>query len=38
MTDRDVMLGPEIPISGDGRESWGPNPPEGTPPAGAPDG
>jgi SanA protein len=38
ITSRDVTLGPEIPISGDGRESWGPNPPEGTPPAGAPRG
>jgi SanA protein len=31
-----VMLGPEIPITGDGRASWGPAPPAGTPPAGAP--
>lgn len=34
--DSDVLLGPEIPITGDGRESWGPAPPPGTPPAGAP--
>lgn len=33
----DVVLGPEIPIDGaDGRVSWGPAPPPGTPPAGAP--
>lgn len=38
VTNRDVVLGPEIPISGDGRASWGRNPPEGTPPAGAPRG
>jgi SanA protein len=31
-----VLLGPEIPITGDGRASWGPSPPPGTPPAGAP--
>lgn len=32
----DVTLGPPVPISGDGRASWGPAPPPGTPPAGAP--
>lgn len=31
-----AMAGPSIPISGDGRASWGPPPPPGTPPAGAP--
>ena len=31
-----VMGGPAIPITGDGRKSWGPAPPPGTPPAGAP--
>jgi SanA protein len=31
-----VMGGPQIPITGDGRASWGPKPPPGTPPAGAP--
>ncbi len=31
-----VMGGPEIPITGDGRASWGPKPPPGTPPAGSP--
>jgi SanA protein len=37
--DSDVMLGPRIPIAGDdGRVSWGPAPPTGTPPAGAPRG
>jgi SanA protein len=30
-----VLLGPRIPIGGDGRTSWGPPPPPGTPPAGA---
>jgi SanA protein len=35
--DSGVMGGPPIPISGDdGRVSWGPKPPAGTPPAGAP--
>jgi SanA protein len=34
--DSEVMLGPDIPITGDGRSSWGPAPPPGTPPAGAP--
>ena len=34
--DSDVILGPEVPITGDGRSSWGPAPPPGTPPAGAP--
>jgi len=34
-----AMAGPKIPIATtDGRESWGPAPPEGTPPAGSPDG
>jgi SanA protein len=33
----DVVLGPLVPISGDdGRVSWGPLPPPGTPPAGSP--
>ncbi len=32
-----VILGPPVPITGDGRESWGPPPPPGTPPAGAPE-
>jgi SanA protein len=32
-----AMAGPRIPIqSADGRESWGPPPPAGTPPAGSP--
>jgi len=35
--DTPAMAGPKIPISTtDGRESWGPAPPEGTPPAGSP--
>ena len=35
--DSPAMAGPRIPISStDGRESWGPVPPEGTPPAGSP--
>jgi SanA protein len=34
--DAGVMGGPQIPITGDGRASWGPKPPPGTPPAGAP--
>ncbi|HTU15112.1 MAG TPA: ElyC/SanA/YdcF family protein [Solirubrobacterales bacterium] len=33
-----VMGGPEIPIGGTASASWGPAPPEGTPPAGAPGG
>lgn len=33
-----VMGGPEIPIEGTASASWGPAPPEGTPPAGAPGG
>jgi SanA protein len=33
-----VLLGPPVPIEGDGRTSWGPPPPPGTPPAGAPGG
>lgn len=32
----DVVGGPPIPISGDGRASWGPPPPPGTPPPGSP--
>jgi SanA protein len=32
----DVLLGPSIPITGDGRASRGPAPPPGTPPAGSP--
>jgi SanA protein len=33
-----AMAGPKIPIqTADGRESWGPPPPAGTPPAGSPD-
>lgn len=32
-----ALAGPKIPIAtADGRESWGPPPPEGTPPAGSP--
>lgn len=35
--DTPAMAGPKIPIATtDGRESWGPAPPQGTPPAGAP--
>lgn len=35
--DTPAMAGPGIPISSsDGRESWGPPPPPGTPPAGCP--
>jgi SanA protein len=35
--DTPAMAGPRIPIaSTDGRESWGPEPPPGTPPAGSP--
>jgi SanA protein len=35
--DTPAMAGPKIPIAtADGRESWGPAPPAGTPPAGAP--
>lgn len=35
--DAPAMAGPSIPIStADGRESWGPAPPPGTPPAGSP--
>lgn len=33
-----ALAGPKIPIATtDGRESWGPAPPEGTPPAGSPE-
>jgi len=36
--DSPAMAGPRIPIqTSDGRESWGPAPPSGTPPAGSPD-
>ncbi len=36
--DTPAMAGPKIPIATtDGRESWGPEPPPGTPPAGSPD-
>src|SRR3954452_633982 len=35
-TDAGVLLGPEVPITGSARASWGPSPPPGTPPAGAP--
>jgi len=31
-----AMGGSPVPISGDSRESWGPTPPPGTPPAGSP--
>ncbi|HSK50006.1 MAG TPA: ElyC/SanA/YdcF family protein [Solirubrobacterales bacterium] len=35
--DTPAMAGPRIPIAtADGRESWGPAPPAGTPPAGSP--
>jgi SanA protein len=34
--DTPAVGGPPIPIEGDGRASWGPAPPPGTPPAGAP--
>ncbi|HWC47948.1 MAG TPA: ElyC/SanA/YdcF family protein, partial [Solirubrobacterales bacterium] len=35
--DTPAIAGPKIPIAtADGRESWGPAPPQGTPPAGAP--
>ncbi|HSS34499.1 MAG TPA: ElyC/SanA/YdcF family protein [Solirubrobacterales bacterium] len=35
--DTPAMAGPKIPIeTTDGRESWGPSPPPGTPPAGSP--
>jgi SanA protein len=34
--DTPAMAGQRIPISGDGRASWGPAPPPGTPPAGSP--
>ena len=35
-TDAGVILGPQVPITGSARASWGPPPPSGTPPAGAP--
>ncbi len=35
-TDAHVTLGPQVPITGPARASWGPPPPRGTPPAGAP--
>jgi SanA protein len=35
--DTPAMAGPRIPIqASDGRDSWGPPPPPGTPPAGTP--
>lgn len=34
--DTPAMGGHPIPIGGDGRASWGPRPPRGTPPAGSP--
>jgi SanA protein len=35
--DTQALAGPKIPIAtADGRESWGPAPPDGTPPAGSP--
>jgi SanA protein len=34
--DTPAIGGPSIPIGGDGRKSWGPAPPPGTPPAGSP--
>jgi SanA protein len=35
--DTPALAGPKIPIATtDGRESWGPEPPQGTPPAGSP--
>jgi SanA protein len=34
--DTPAMGGKRIPIEGDGRASWGPPPPPGTPPAGSP--
>jgi SanA protein len=34
--DTPAVGGPPIPIDGDGRRSWGPAPPPGTPPAGSP--
>ncbi|HEX2359482.1 MAG TPA: hypothetical protein VHH72_06670 [Solirubrobacterales bacterium] len=36
--DENIQLGPPIPITGDWRSSWGPSPPPGTPPPGAPRG
>src|SRR3954454_6118564 len=36
--DTPALAGPKIPLATtDGRESWGPAPPKGTPPAGAPE-
>jgi SanA protein len=35
-TDAGVVGGPPVPITGSARASWGPPPPPGTPPAGAP--
>lgn len=34
--DTPAMAGPRLPISGDGRASWGPPAPPGVPPAGSP--
>jgi SanA protein len=36
VTGAGVTGGPPVPITGDARASWGPAPPPGTPPAGAP--
>jgi SanA protein len=37
--DTEALAGPKIPIAtSDGRESWGPAPPAGVPPAGSPSG
>jgi SanA protein len=36
-TNAGVILGPQVPITGSARASWGPPPPAGTPPAGAPE-
>jgi SanA protein len=38
LTHQHVLLGPKLPITGDGRTSWGPAAPPGTPPSGAPAG
>jgi SanA protein len=36
-TNAGVILGPQVPITGSATASWGPPPPPGTPPAGAPE-
>ncbi len=36
-TNAGVLGGPQVPITGSARASWGPSPPQGTPPAGAPE-